>query len=128
MSGAQVKVAPVALRFPGPARWTGPDTVDLHPHDNGWVRGDRAHQLDRLPARDCQIRGGEYAETALYFGSLDSGRDGYKVVWKNHPGEKPVSISGKDIRKALTEGREVDPRIMRPTTAHILAAAMREQP
>ncbi len=42
----------------------------------------------------------------------------------NHPGEKPVSISGKDVRKALLEGREVDPRIMRPSTAHILAAAM----
>jgi sulfate adenylyltransferase len=43
----------------------------------------------------------------------------------NHPDEKPVSISGKDVRKALLEGREVDPRIMRPSTAHILAAAMR---
>jgi len=30
------------------------------------------------------------------------------------------------VRKALLEGREVDPRIMRPSTAHILAAAMRE--
>jgi sulfate adenylyltransferase len=44
----------------------------------------------------------------------------------NHAGEKPVSISGKDVRKALIEGREVDPRIMRPSTSHILAAAMRE--
>ena len=43
----------------------------------------------------------------------------------SHPGEKPVSISGKDVRKALTEGREVDPRIMRPSTSHILAAAMK---
>jgi len=43
----------------------------------------------------------------------------------NHPGEKPVSISGKDVRKALVEGREVDPRIMRPTTSRILAAAMK---
>jgi len=43
----------------------------------------------------------------------------------NHSGEKPVSISGKDVRKALVEGREVDPRIMRPTTSHILAAAMK---
>jgi sulfate adenylyltransferase len=44
---------------------------------------------------------------------------------ENHPGEKPVSISGKDVRKALLEGREVDPRIMRPSTSHILAAAMK---
>ena len=43
----------------------------------------------------------------------------------NHSGEKPVSISGKDVRKALVEGREVDPRIMRPSTSHILAAAMK---
>ena len=42
----------------------------------------------------------------------------------SHPGEKPVSISGKDVRRALTEGREVDPRIMRPSTSRILAAAM----
>jgi len=42
----------------------------------------------------------------------------------NHPGEKPLTISGKDVRRALLEGREVDPRIMRPSTAHILAAAM----
>jgi sulfate adenylyltransferase len=42
----------------------------------------------------------------------------------NHPGEKPVSISGKDVRAALLAGREVDPRIMRPSTAHILARAM----
>jgi sulfate adenylyltransferase len=45
-------------------------------------------------------------------------------LMENHPGETPVSISGKDIRKALLEGREVDPRIMRPSTARILAAAM----
>jgi sulfate adenylyltransferase len=45
----------------------------------------------------------------------------------NHPSEKPVSISGKDVRKALMEGREVDPRIMRPTTSKILAAAMKGQ-
>jgi len=42
----------------------------------------------------------------------------------NHPDEKPVAISGKDVRKALLEGREVDPRIMRPSTSRILAAAM----
>ncbi len=42
----------------------------------------------------------------------------------DHPGEKPVAISGKDVRKALLDGREVDPRIMRPSTSRILAAAM----
>ena len=32
---------------------------------------------------------------------------------EKHPDEKPVFISGKDVRKALLEGRPVDPRIMR---------------
>lgn len=41
-----------------------------------------------------------------------------------HPGEKPVFISGKDVRKALLEGRTVDPRIMRESTSRILVAAM----
>jgi sulfate adenylyltransferase len=44
----------------------------------------------------------------------------------NHKDEKPVSISGKDVRKALLEGNEVDPRIMRPSTSRILAAAMKQ--
>jgi len=43
----------------------------------------------------------------------------------SHPNEKPVFISGKDVRKALVEGKEVDPRIMRPTTSRILAEAMK---
>src|SRR6184192_1270492 len=42
----------------------------------------------------------------------------------NRPGEKPLTISGKQVREALLAGREVDPRIMRPSTARILAAAM----
>jgi sulfate adenylyltransferase len=45
---------------------------------------------------------------------------------ENHKDEKPVSISGKDVRKTLLEGKEVDPRIMRPTTSRILAAAMKQ--
>jgi sulfate adenylyltransferase len=44
----------------------------------------------------------------------------------NHKDEKPVSISGKDVRKTLLEGNEVDPRIMRPSTSRILAAAMKQ--
>jgi sulfate adenylyltransferase len=41
-----------------------------------------------------------------------------------HPDEKPVFISGKDVRRTLLEGGEVDPRIMRPSTSRILAANM----
>ncbi len=43
----------------------------------------------------------------------------------NHPNEKPVFISGKEVRKCLLEGRPVDPRIMRESTARILTAAMK---
>lgn len=43
---------------------------------------------------------------------------------ENHKEEKPVSISGKDVRAALREGRPVDPRIMRESTSKILGEAM----
>jgi sulfate adenylyltransferase len=43
-----------------------------------------------------------------------------------HPGEKPVFISGKDVRNTLVKGDMVDPRIMRPSTSRILAAAMKQ--
>jgi sulfate adenylyltransferase len=42
-----------------------------------------------------------------------------------HKDEKPVFISGKDVRKTLVEGKQVDPRIMRESTSEILAAAMK---
>ena len=45
---------------------------------------------------------------------------------ENHPDEKPVSISGKDVRAALQAGNAVDPRIMRETTSEILGKAMRQ--
>lgn len=43
-----------------------------------------------------------------------------------HPDEKPVFISGKDVRATLRRGEHVDPRIMRPSTSEILAAAMKQ--
>jgi sulfate adenylyltransferase len=57
---------------------------------------------------------------AAYYDSL-----GRVDLMENHPNEKPVFISGKDVRKALIEGRPVDPRIMRESTAAILTAAMK---
>ncbi len=42
----------------------------------------------------------------------------------SHKDEKPVFISGKEVRRCLREGRPVDPRIMRQTTAEILREAM----
>ena len=41
-----------------------------------------------------------------------------------HTNEKPVFISGKDVRKSLQEGRPVDPRIMRESTSEVLIRAM----
>lgn len=43
-----------------------------------------------------------------------------------HKDEKPVFISGKAVRATLQQGEQVDPRIMRPTTSAILAAAMKK--
>jgi sulfate adenylyltransferase len=43
----------------------------------------------------------------------------------SHKDEKPVFISGKDVRNTLLKGEQVDPRIMRPSTSKILAEAMK---
>jgi sulfate adenylyltransferase len=43
-----------------------------------------------------------------------------------HKEEKPISISGKQVRETLLKGEEVDPRIMRPSTSRILSDAMRK--
>jgi len=43
-----------------------------------------------------------------------------------HKDEKPVFISGKDVRNTLLKGEMVDERIMRPSTSRILAAAMKK--
>jgi sulfate adenylyltransferase len=56
---------------------------------------------------------------AAYYDSM-----GRVDLMDNHPDEKPVFISGKEVRKALVEGRLVDPRIMRQSTAAILHRAM----
>lgn len=45
---------------------------------------------------------------------------------ENHADEKPVSISGREIREQLQAGRLPDPRIMRPETARILIESMRK--
>ena len=57
---------------------------------------------------------------AAYYDSM-----GRVDLMENHAEEKPVFISGKDVRKALIEGRPVDPRIMRESTAEILHEAMK---
>ena len=47
-------------------------------------------------------------------------------LMENHKDEKPVFISGKDVRATLQKGELVDPRIMRESTSKILSAAMKK--
>jgi len=56
---------------------------------------------------------------AAYYESL-----GRVDLMENHSDEKPVFISGKDVRATLQSGEQVDPRIMRESTSRILADAM----
>jgi sulfate adenylyltransferase len=58
---------------------------------------------------------------AAYYDSI-----GRVDLTERHPDEKPVSISGKEVRATLLRGEMVDPRIMRPSTSRILAAAMKQ--
>jgi len=58
---------------------------------------------------------------AAYYESL-----GRVDLMENHPDEKPVFISGKQVRATLQQGEQVDPRIMRESTSRILAAAMKQ--
>jgi sulfate adenylyltransferase len=56
---------------------------------------------------------------AAYYESI-----GRVDLMENHPDEKPVFISGKEVRRCLLAGEPVDPRIMRQSTARILTEAM----
>lgn len=58
---------------------------------------------------------------AAYYESM-----GRVDLMENHPDDKPVFISGKDVRATLQKGEMVDPRIMRESTSEILAAAMKQ--
>ena len=59
---------------------------------------------------------------AAYYESL-----GRVDLMENHSEEKPVFISGKQVRATLQQGEQVDTRIMRPSTSEILAAAMKQE-
>ncbi len=58
---------------------------------------------------------------AAYYESL-----GRVDLMENHTDEKPVFISGKQVRATLQKGELVDPRIMRESTSKILADAMKQ--
>lgn len=96
--------------------------ADAPYHDGKPIWGDFDAQeiFDRLKG-DLKLHPLKVGFAAFYdsMGRVD--------LMENHPDEKPVFISGKDVRKALTEGRPVDPRIMRESTSTILSEAMRKQ-
>jgi len=95
--------------------------ADAPYHDGSAIWGDfDAQEIFGTLKGDLRIRPLKVGFAAYYesIGRVD--------LTDNHAGEKPVSISGKDVRKTLLEGREVDPRIMRPSTSRILAAAMKQ--
>ncbi|MFN9972872.1 MAG: sulfate adenylyltransferase, partial [Phycisphaerae bacterium] len=59
---------------------------------------------------------------AAYYDSV-----GRVDLMEKHPKEeKPVFISGKDVRTTLQAGKLVDSRIMRESTSRILAEAMKQ--
>ncbi len=91
------------------------------PYNNGeaiWGDFD-AQQIFGKLGGDLKIRTVNVGFAAYYesVGRVD--------LMERHKDEKPWSISGKDIRNTLQKGEMVDPRIMRPTTSQILAAAMK---
>ena len=82
--------------------------ADAPYHDGTPIWGDFDAQeiFDHL-AGDLKIRPLRVGFAAFYqsLGRVD--------LMDNHTDEKPVFISGKEVRKCLLEGRPVDPRIMR---------------
>jgi len=91
------------------------------PYANGeaiWGDFD-AHQIFDKLGGDLQIKPVKVGFAAYYdsIGRVD--------LTERHKDEKPVSISGKDIRGTLVKGELVDPRVMRPSTSKILGEAMK---
>ena len=94
--------------------------ADAPYHDGTAIWGDFDAQeiFDKL-AGDLRVKPLKVGFAAYYesVGRVD--------LMELHKDEKPVFISGKDVRKTLIEGKTVDPRIMRESTSQILAAAMK---
>ena len=95
--------------------------ADAPYHDGTAIWGDfDAQEIFNKLAGDLKIKPVNVG-FAAYYESL-----GRVDLMENHKDEKPVFISGKEVRRQLIEGEQVDPRIMRESTAEILSAAMRK--
>lgn len=94
--------------------------ADAPYHDGTAIWGDFDAQeiFDKL-AGDLRVKPLKVGFAAYYESA------GRVDLMELHKDEKPVFISGKDVRKTLIEGKTVDPRIMRESTSQILAAAMK---
>jgi sulfate adenylyltransferase len=93
--------------------------ADAPYHDGTAIWGDfDAQEIFNNLGGDLQIKPLNVGFAAYYESA------GRVDLMDNHKDEKPVFISGKDVRKTLLEGKEVDPRIMRSSTSKILAEAM----
>jgi sulfate adenylyltransferase len=96
--------------------------ADAPYHDGSAIWGDfDAQEIFGKLKGDLKIQPVKVGFAAYYesIGRVD--------LMENHKDEKPVFISGKDVRKTLLEGNTVDPRIMRESTSRILAEAMKGQ-
>ena len=93
--------------------------ADAPYHDGSAIWGDfDAQEIFNNLAGDLKISPLNVGFAAFYesLGRVD--------LMENHSDEKPVFISGKQVRQSLLAGEEVDPRIMRKSTAAILTEAM----
>jgi sulfate adenylyltransferase len=91
------------------------------PYDDGtpiWGDFDAQQVFEELQGelelRPCKIG------FAAFYASL-----GRVDLTDRHPDEKPVAVSGTQVRAQLQRGERPDPRIMRPEIADILIAAYR---
>jgi sulfate adenylyltransferase len=91
------------------------------PYEDGspiWGDFDAQEIFERLKGelhlRPCKIGFAAFYES---LGRVD--------LTENHPGEKPVSISGSKVRELLSGGQRPDPRILRPEIADVLIEAYR---
>lgn len=90
------------------------------PYDDGkdiWDGLAAQHIFDNLPG-ELHIKPVKVGFAAYYesIGRVD--------LMDKHPDEKPVFISGRQVREELLAGKLPDPRIMRPETAKILIEKM----
>jgi sulfate adenylyltransferase len=95
--------------------------ADAPYHDGTAIWGDfDAQQIFERLGGDLQIKPVNVGFAAYYesMGRVD--------LMENHPNEKPVFISGKEVRATLQRRELVDPRIMRESTSRILGEAMQQ--